>query len=287
MIKVIETRVGRMMYLEKDNIMGKSLSHYGETHFHEAELLLKVLEPGDVVIDAGANIGALTIPFAQKVGKDGYVVAIEAQPFIFNMLCGNLALNGLQHVQPLNRAVAHRSNIMAYMPELNYAEDDNYGGIPLASDFNSKDSKGRPMVKPVPTITIDDLNLAKPKLIKIDVEGMEVVTLEGAVKTIRRAKPILHVEFIQDREEILKFLKSEKYEWKLHEPTLFNENNFRGISEDVLLTDQGLHMVSGDLFCWHKDTPVKVESSYFVDLDASENPRHKLIKSIRDKVYGV
>jgi len=45
MIKVIETRVGRMMYLEKDNIMGKSLSHYGETHFHEADLLLKVLEP--------------------------------------------------------------------------------------------------------------------------------------------------------------------------------------------------------------------------------------------------
>lgn len=286
MVKIKNCRYGPLMYLERDNIQGKCIEVYGESHFHEVELLRQTVRPGDVVIDAGANIGVITVPLAQTVGKDGYVVSLEAQPFIYNILCGNLALNNLQNVQPFNRAVAEVSGKLAFMPELTYEEDENFGGIPLASEFNSKDSKGRAMTKPVPTITIDDLNLAKPRLIKIDVEGMEVMVMAGGIRTIRRAKPILYVEFIAGREEILTAIKDLGYQWRLHEPPFFNEDNFHKHTVDVLINEQGLNLVSSDLLCWHPDNPVEVESPWFVDIDKSDHPRHKKIREIRDQVYG-
>lgn len=275
-----------MMYLERDSIIGKCLETYGESHFHEVELLRQLVKPGDVAIDAGANIGVITVPLAQAVGKEGYVVALEAQPFIYNMLCGNLALNNLQNVQPFNRAVAERSGKLAFMPELDYTEDFNYGGVPLASEFNSKDSNGRAMCKPVPTITIDDLNLAKPNFIKIDVEGMEVMTLAGAINTIRRAKPVMYIEFITGREEILVALRDLGYLWRLHEPPFFNDDNFLKYPDDVLMSKDGVTMISSDLLCWHPDNPPTVESPYFVDFEKGYHPRHRAILKIRDEVYG-
>lgn len=285
---IAETKNGRMMYLPGDNIIGKCLKFYGESHFHEAELLRKLVAPGDLVIDAGANIGVLTVPLAQTVGNNGLVVSIEAQPYIFNILCGNLALNRLKNVHPLNRAVAEASGKMVYMPELDYEAEFNFGGVPMAAHFNSRDSQGRTMSKSVSTITIDDLGLAHPRLIKIDVEGMEVMTMAGAIKTIRRAKPILYVEFIAGREEILIALHDLGYKWRLHEPPFYNENNFLNLKEDVLSTN-GISMVSGDLLCWHPDNPVEVESPYFIDIDKSTHPRHKSICQMRDEtemVYG-
>ena len=275
-----------MMFLESDNIIGKCLDAYGESHFHEVELLRQLVKPGDVVIDAGANIGVITVPLAQAVGKEGYVVALEAQPFIYNILCGNLALNNLQNVQPFNRAVAERSGKLAFMPEIDYTEDLNYGGVLLASVFNTKDSAGRASSRPIPTITIDDLNLAKPSFIKIDVEGMEVMTLAGGINTIRRAKPIMYIEFIAGREEILIALRDLGYQWKLHEPPFFNEDNFLKHKQDVLANEQGIGMISSDLLCWHPDNPAKAESPYFVDFEKGLHPRHRAILKIRDKVYG-
>jgi FkbM family methyltransferase len=279
MLKLKECRYGRMMYLDNDTYIGRSLDEYGESHFHEVQLLKQVVSKGDTVIDVGANMGVVTVPLAQAVGPKGYVVSIEAQPFLFNVLCGNLALNELHQVQPSNRIASHNSGSVAYMPEVDYKTDLSFGSL-----FASPQATGQ--CRPISTVSIDDMGLT-PRLIKIDVEGMEYPVLYGAKKTIERCKPILFVELLDDYERIIEFIKSVGYDFKLHEPPLFNENNFAHNDKNVFINDRGDPIVSIDIICWHKDTPLNVGGPFLYDLANSPFERHDPLKGLKEKFYGI
>src|SRR5260370_40051383 len=55
--------------------------------------LRKLVSPGSLVLDIGANIGAHTLPLAQLVGPNGRVMALEPTAFAFRKLGRNLELN--------------------------------------------------------------------------------------------------------------------------------------------------------------------------------------------------
>ena len=67
-IRVKHCRRGPMMYLARDQYMGRSLDLYGESSELEFELFGQFLKPGMIVVDAGAHIGTHTIYFAHTVG---------------------------------------------------------------------------------------------------------------------------------------------------------------------------------------------------------------------------
>lgn len=267
-----------MMYMDNDVFMGRSLEKYGESHYHEIEFLKKLVSEGDVVIDAGANIGVVSIPLAQAVGKDGYLVAVEPQPMIYNILCGNIALNHLQNVTPINRALADIGGVFTFMPAVDYSAQDNFGGIAFSPTQERKDQQY------AVTLTVDDLNVANPKLIKMDVEGHEYAVLLGAKETILRAKPYLYIEFYSNRRNIMLFLKEIGYQWMVHHTLTFNENNFSNDSENVFLNEQGLHLSSLDIVCWPQGQDLGVNSPFLIDVDTSPVPMHKEIKRIKDGI---
>ena len=62
-----QCRHGRMVFLKHDVYIGRSLELYGEYSESEAEVFTQLLRPGDVVIEAGANIGAHTVHIANLV----------------------------------------------------------------------------------------------------------------------------------------------------------------------------------------------------------------------------
>ena len=74
-----DCRHGKLMYLLNDAYIGRSLDVYGEYSEGEIDLFRQLLRPGDVAIDVGANIGALTVPMARLVQPGGAVVAFEPQ----------------------------------------------------------------------------------------------------------------------------------------------------------------------------------------------------------------
>lgn len=276
-----ETRYGPMIFPETDLYIGRAFDHYGEAHQLQVSFLEKLLMPGDVVIDVGANIGAITIPLAKKVGSEGYVLALEAQSVLFYTLCGNLALNNLNHVQAFNRAATDKTGSLYYFPHFDFSQEANFGGMKLAGLLNSKDEQGRMYDNPVTGIAVDDLSISNPKLIKIDVEGMEETVLNGLRKTMKRAKPLLYVEFMRNRKAILEFVDSMDYDWALHETPLFNQDNFNHKPEDILRhPETGVELVSGDLICWHRSRPLKLDDPYVVDLANSEHPRHVEIREL-------
>jgi len=87
----------------------------------------------------------------------------------------------------------------------------------------------------VPLRTLDSCGLKSCHLIKIDVEGMELAVLEGAVAVLAEHKPLLYVE--NDRAEnskaLIAWLLNRGYRLYWHVPPMFNAKNYFGESQNV------------------------------------------------------
>ena len=215
---LVNAKHGRMLVNRHDVYIGRSLIELGEFSEGEVDLFEQVLPPGSVVVEAGANIGAHTVPLAKRVGSSGRVYAFEPQRVIFQLLCANLALNSLTNVVAFWSAVGDEQGELL-VPEIDYSRPNNFGGLGL---------EGRMSGEKVPLRSIDSLGLAQLNLLKADVEGMEHAVLAGARQTIERCRPLLYVE--NDREDksapLLALIKQLGYRAFAHTPRLYNPNNF-------------------------------------------------------------
>ncbi|MBP3819597.1 MAG: FkbM family methyltransferase [Butyrivibrio sp.] len=235
-------RFGKIMYNVLDLYVGKSLKLYGEYSPGEAALFGDILQPGDVVVEVGANIGAHTVRLAQLVGKEGKVIAFEPQRLCFQLLNGNVAINSLTNVYTYQKCVG-ASEGSVIVPELSSDEIHNWGGVSLANTSRDKGER-------VERIILDSLNLAKCKLLKIDVEGMELQVLQGAVKLLDKCQPLIYMEV--DREdkktELITFLCERGYKIYEHNPPLYSDDNyFHNPNNEFTL--QGAQIVSFNALC--------------------------------------
>jgi FkbM family methyltransferase len=177
-----------------------------------------------VVVEAGANIGAHTVPFAKLVGTEGRIYAFEPQRLVHQTLCGNLALNELENVYALAVAAGDRAG-QVRMPVIRYGADANYGGQSLANEEGEAVAMG----------TVDALRLERLDLLKADVEGTEELVIKGAEITLRKSRPTLYLENdrIERSESLLTRLAALGYEMWWHLPALFEPHNFRGNANNV------------------------------------------------------
>lgn len=248
---VQKTPYGLMTIHRGDTAIGRSIAAYGEWSPGEARIFRDLVRLGDVVVEAGSNIGAHTLPLSLIVGKSGRVHAFEAQPAIFRLLCANLALNSRLNVDARNEALGEEAGA-ARVPVIDYAESQNFGALQLEGADTTHETI------PVRMTTIDSLNLDRCKLIKADVEGMELQVLMGAEKTIGRLSPFIYVE--NDREEnsepLIRKLLAWNYRVFRHHPPLFesanayrnSENVFEGIfSKNLLGVPRIISFSSGNL----------------------------------------
>src|SRR5260370_33566951 len=143
--------------------MGRAREKSGKTRREGVLFLQQPTRRGMTILEVGANIGVFTVPLARFVGPGGKVIAFEPQRIMFQMLCGNLALNAIDNVFAQRSAVGHSTGSIT-VPSVDYAKPGNFGAVSLAG---SKDREIAPLV------TIDSLALPSCHLIKIDVEGME------------------------------------------------------------------------------------------------------------------
>lgn len=215
--KLKQCRHGLMLVNVHDIYVGRSLDLYGEYCEAEIDLLRRLCKPADVVVDVGANIGADTVPLARHLGGGGAIVAFEPQRLVFQMLCANVALNGLANVRCLWQAVGSAAGHVV-VPPINYARAGNFGGISMAREGAGER---------VPMITLDSLDLPSCALIKIDVEGMETEVLAGAARTIAKHRPRLYVENdgSHDSPSLIAHLTGLGYRLYWHLPPLFSAAN--------------------------------------------------------------
>jgi FkbM family methyltransferase len=143
---------------------------------------------GDVVIDIGAHMGRYTIISSKRVGANGKVVAIEANPSNFEMLNRNIKLNQLTNIISLNNAVySKETKIKLYLPgeEL---------GHTTYNTVMSDRAKNEDKFVEVNANTLDYLlqlnKITDVNWVKIDVEGAEFEVLKGASNVLSKSKDI-------------------------------------------------------------------------------------------------
>jgi FkbM family methyltransferase len=153
-----------------------------------AALFGRLLRPGEVVLDVGANVGYYSLSAAARVGPGRRVFAFEPGPAAAARLRENAALNGLNNLQVIEAAVADRPGTL----RLHLSEDSE-----AASLFPS--ATGVAASVEVPVTTLDDFvkqaALPRVDLLKIDAEGAEVGILRGGRQLLAGADaPVLIVE---------------------------------------------------------------------------------------------
>jgi FkbM family methyltransferase len=168
--RVRESRYGLMLYNVNDAYVGRSLDEYGEYGEGEAALFRQLPGPGDVVLDVGANIGAHTLYFARAVAPGGMVFAFEPRRLAFQALCANMALNSIPYDFCYQAALGDAPGSVT-LPTLNPYRPANFGGFELGAHGGRGE--------PVPVLQADRLPLDRCRLIKVDVEGMELEVLKG------------------------------------------------------------------------------------------------------------
>lgn len=161
----------------------------GQVEVAELRFYERFLKPGQVVFDVGANIGRMTELFATAVGSEGKVFAFEPAQASFLELterCADLP----SQCELVNAAVTesegsiqlhvydhdHRSwSSMAHRPLENY-------GIHIAP----------PRIETVQTVSIDRYcsahGINQIDLMKIDVEGAELLVLRGARQMLKEKR---------------------------------------------------------------------------------------------------
>ncbi len=192
---LIEGNRGRFHVNPHDTLIGASLRTYGEFAEHEMMLLSHWARPGDTIVDIGANIGTHSVFFSQAVGPGGKVMAIEAQPQIFEILKLNLALNTCANVTAIHAACGAAPGELS-VPAIDYDRDGNFGAFSFRIDGIERllPVTARAPSTLVPMMPLDAMELAACHLMKIDAEGMESEVMDGAARTIERFRPVLYLE---------------------------------------------------------------------------------------------
>ena len=191
------------------------LGFYSEIYFQDI-YSQKLLKSGMNIIDVGAHIGVYTVLAAEKVGKDGKVIAIEPEQKNYKQLVENIKLNNFQNVIPINIALA----------------DYNGSGKLYLSSFSDGHSlifnEDKNLYLNVPIKTIDrlleELDISKIHLIKIDAEGAEIPILKGAEKTLKtnpNIKLIIATEhYPSEAEEVCQFLNDRGFKAKVYKGSI-------------------------------------------------------------------
>jgi FkbM family methyltransferase len=143
---------------------------------------IELVKPGYAVIDIGANAGYYTLLASKLTGEHGRVFAFEPNPQNLPILERHLALNRLRiskNVKIFEVAVAAKCD-SAYF-------DARYGAI-----AGRLSDAGDYLVS---TVSLDDLfehgDIPKIQVIKMDVEGGELIALEGARTLLQCCKPTI------------------------------------------------------------------------------------------------
>lgn len=154
-------------------------------------LIERLIRPGMVVVDVGANIGYFSLLAAHKVGSQGKVYAFEPHPDNYALLVKNIQANNYTNIVALQKAVSNTSGTLRL-----FGSSTNHGRHSIASSnvlnlANEAEVEG---------ITLDEyvqqvVKSQQIDLLKIDVEGAEQMVIEGGRKILEAAAPTVLMEF--------------------------------------------------------------------------------------------
>lgn len=190
----VVTVQGSQMYVDvfhPDPSMRHTFRFYAMNRIHEettTALFLSLLKPRDVVADLGANIGYFTMLAARAVGPAGQVFAFEPEPRNFRYLSKNIELNRYTQVTLTQAALADKPGTVKLFLcpyDTGHHTIQQFGGIQA---YRPDMVLAEKVAIDVSMVTLDEAlaKLDRPvDVIKMDVEGAELLALAGMERVIR------------------------------------------------------------------------------------------------------
>lgn len=228
------------------------LSLGGNPEQEDFDYITSFLNPGDVVLDIGANVGLVSISLLKSQPNVEKIYTFEPLPDTYEKMKQNLELNGNpEKIHPVNVGMSDNAGTFDfYLPGENEAAsmqpnmdefymqesvDGHYTGVKKMDKVECK------------VTTLDDYvaenNIDRVNFIKIDVEGNEKNVLLGGRAILKKYHPVVYCEMLRKHaarfgyhpNEIIEYMKSLDYKcYTLHDGRLIP---FTEMTEDTVETN--------------------------------------------------
>ncbi|MEK6280173.1 MAG: FkbM family methyltransferase [Acidobacteriota bacterium] len=176
-----------------DCLVQRSVYYLSCYEVKETNWLRDRVKPDWVFFDVGSNFGYYSMLVSQLSHKQARVYAFEPLARNYDLLNDNKALNGFERLETFKLALSNATGETDFLvPQLG---NMGHGKIDVRDDGE----RGGAGSEKVQTTTLDNFvreqGVEKIDFIKVDIEGAEVLFLEGAAETLREFRPLMMMEF--------------------------------------------------------------------------------------------
>jgi len=182
---VVVERQGLNYELDLGQLIDARIYYEGEFEPETSALFRRLVKPGMIVFDIGANVGAHALPLARLVGPSGHVYMFEPTDWALKKLKKNISLNPeLSHVT-VERIVLSDQNVSGQQ-------------YSIRSQWHADGVEGKEEEGLIDYITLDSYcaahNIKQVDFVKLDVDGFETRILRGGKKMFESLRPALLIE---------------------------------------------------------------------------------------------
>jgi len=185
----------------------QQLFWYGYYEKELGDLLKKIVKPGAVFVDLGANIGYFSLLVANN-SPSAKVISFEPVAGLFQNMNDNISLNNIKNILTVNAAAGEINE----EKELFVSAPDNLGMSSFHQPENYSGKKER-----VKVVAIDDWfkisGLPRIDVIKLDIEGSELTALKGMKEVLQKQQPVLIVEVNPETLSMFNLKPSDIYDY--------------------------------------------------------------------------
>lgn len=180
---------------------------YGPRYYseiNELNLFIELAAKSDIILDIGANTGLYSICSSKK-NKNAKIFSFEPYPVNAERFKKNIALNSLEQIQIIEKALGNENREVAFAVPKNGQICD---ALSVDQEFTKGFYKGQIEYdeKIVEQITLDGFveanQINKIDLIKIDVENYEIPVFQGAKRILSDFSPVILVEIFVNNDKI-------------------------------------------------------------------------------------
>jgi FkbM family methyltransferase len=186
---IVKTDTGLFAVDPEDAVVGRRLRMEGEYGSGEIERLRPQITRDSRVLVVGAHVGTLAIPIA---GLCKEVVAVEANPYTYELLTKNIELNSASNCRAVNIAASDKEEDVRFL--LNRANSGGSKRVPRTRKYMYYYDK--PSEITVKAFSLDDyLDDDQFNVVVMDIEGSEYFALRGMQRILSKCR-LLAVEFL-------------------------------------------------------------------------------------------
>jgi FkbM family methyltransferase len=203
---------GKTYWMQTENKLFADIKDRKYPYQHRNIDCLRTLLGGHAghIVDIGVNVGMMCVeysPFADRI------TGFDASTLMLEMAAKNLVINGVQDKVTLyQQALGDTHRTMYFTQKANNGASSYLSTATPEKRAKTKRKYNSELLK-LDVAPLDSYNLTDVDAIKIDVEGAEMMVVEGAAKTIERYLPLVQAELMEATLNMFKTTPQDVVDW--------------------------------------------------------------------------